>query len=389
MKRLLISITNRSSYNKVKTIVDNLPINIYPIFLLGGSVYLYKYGNVYGNIINDFGEVPIFKTNNMVDGESLSKMPKTVGLGTIEVSTILENIKPDAVLTVADRFETMSIALSASYMNIPLIHLQGGEISGTIDNKVRNAITQLADYHFPSTELSLRRIKGMRSDLVEGNNLFNFGCPSMDLLTKHKIVNEWYNVKKKSGKDHDDLLRKFNSFVINRTGNGDFIDFDKPYNIIILHQDTVNPFTEKEILDFCYCIDNNQKVIFWNNIDPGGDMISKAWRTFNFRTPTRFVRHINQDDFGSLLAQCSCIIGNSSTGIREASFMGKPSVTVGKRQHDRECGANIKRLECLEYKSMRSLIDLQCNRRNYYFPSGVYGDGNAGIKIAEKIGEII
>ncbi|KKL67712.1 hypothetical protein LCGC14_2132210 [marine sediment metagenome] len=188
MKTIIIAITNRSSYNKVKTVIEYLltkdDIQLY--IMLGGSVLLYKYGSV-GNLIGeDFPSVPILNISLAVEGDSLDKMSKTVGLGVIEISTIFSTVKPDFVVTVADRFETLATAIAASYANIPLIHLQGGETTGSIDNKVRNAITQLADYHFTATELSAYRVSLMKMNGF--TRVYPWGCPSMDLLNRYSLL---------------------------------------------------------------------------------------------------------------------------------------------------------------------------------------------------------
>ena len=86
---------------------------------------------------------------------------RSTGLGIIELSTAFEILRPDVVVTVADRFETMATAIAASYLNIPLAHVQGGEVSGNIDDSVRHAITKLAHLHYPSTEKSAERILKM------------------------------------------------------------------------------------------------------------------------------------------------------------------------------------------------------------------------------------
>ena len=124
------------------------------------------------------------KINYVIDGDDLTAQAKSTGLGIIELSSAFESLKPDAVVTVADRYETLSTAVAASYLNIPLIHIQGGEISGNIDEKVRHAITKLSDYHFPSTMKSKKRLIQMGEDR---NKIFNYGCPAMDVIKNLKI----------------------------------------------------------------------------------------------------------------------------------------------------------------------------------------------------------
>ena len=98
------------------------------------------------------------KINSVVDGGDLITMAKTTGLSLIELSTSFQNLKPDVVVTIADRYETIATAIAASYMNIPLAHVQGGEVTGSIDEKVRHSITKLSDVHFVSNDLAMKRL---------------------------------------------------------------------------------------------------------------------------------------------------------------------------------------------------------------------------------------
>ena len=127
----------------------------------------------------------------VVDGTSLESMTKTVGVLLIEISTIFSKMKPVGVLTVADRHETIATAIAARYMNISLIHTQGGEVTGSVDNSVRNAISMMADYHFPATSKSKSRLIKMG---IDKKKVFNFGCPSLDLISRMKFNRK--NLKK-------------------------------------------------------------------------------------------------------------------------------------------------------------------------------------------------
>ena len=368
-KKILIAITNRSSYNKVKTVIENLPGDVSPVLLLGHSLFLYRYGYAYSLIKSDWPSLPILRVSMAVDGDELSKMPKSVGMGTIELAVIMENEKPDMVITVADRYETLATAVAASYMNIPLAHIQGGEISGTIDDKVRNAITQLADFHFPATNDAADRIMQMKPK--DNQRIWNFGCPSMDILldSLHCGISE-----------------------LNSHGVGDPFDASKKYIIVMFHPDTKgDPLNESNIKVAMNALNTfkEQKVIFWNNIDPGGDVIAKAWRMSQhgfWLSPVRYIRHLDPSVFGALLARCSCIVGNSSAGIREATFLGVPSVTVGDRQEGRERGINVISMPFC-FDGLVKAIGVQL--KSAYLHSDLYGDGHAGKKIADKISECI
>jgi UDP-hydrolysing UDP-N-acetyl-D-glucosamine 2-epimerase len=128
-------------------------------------------------IENDGFEIAA-KVFNVLEGENLAAAAKTTGIGILELSSVFENIKPDIVVTIADRFETMATAIAASYMNIPLAHIQGGEVTGNIDEKVRHAITKLSDYHLVASQSAYDRVVKLGENKAF---VYNTGCPSIDL----------------------------------------------------------------------------------------------------------------------------------------------------------------------------------------------------------------
>ena len=180
IKKICVVVASRANYARAKYLMraishhPELDLQI----IVGASALIDRFGKVVDVIKND-GFVPLRTIDYLIEGETLVTQAKSTGLGIIELTSAFSDIKPTGVITIADRFETMSTAIAASYLNIPLIHLQGGEISGNIDDRVRNAITKLADYHFTATENSKRRVIDMGED---PETVFNFGCPSMDIL---------------------------------------------------------------------------------------------------------------------------------------------------------------------------------------------------------------
>jgi len=398
-KKLLIAVTNRSSYNKIKPIVRNLPSNVTPLFLLGGGVLLYRFGGIEHLIEKDFPDVDIHRVHLAVEGDDLGKMGKTVGLGIIEVSTLLDIVRPDAVLVCADRFETLAISVSASYKNIRLIHLQGGEDTGTIDDKVRNANTMLSDIHFPATYKAGDKLVKMLgwTNFDEGgkDRIFVFGCPSMDTLMTDQHVRVIRTQEREQGRVIDtdgnwEEIYNRSNVAINSKGTGAHIDTKNPFVIVMLHGDTTDPHFIRNMHNLTDALEMipQQKVIFWNNIDPKGDQIAKMWRGYSNSSlgDKRFVRHIEPEDFACLLLASDCIIGNSSTGIREASFLGVPSVNIGDRQHGREHGCNVTTVPFDKHEIYGAITRVAGKA---YTPSNLYGDGNAGWNIANRIAKCI
>ena len=186
--------------------------------IVAASTLLERFGKAV-DIIKADGFTPNHYLYYVIEGETLTTQAKSTGLGVVELSTAFENLKPDMVVTVADRFETMATAISATYMNIPLAHIQGGEISGNIDDRVRHAITKLADIHFPCTEESKERLIRMGED---PDFIFNYGCPAMDIL------------------HHEDLAIDNTTFNQRYGGVGYPIDWQKPYILMVQHPVTTS-----------------------------------------------------------------------------------------------------------------------------------------------------
>ena len=238
--KLTVFINSRANYGRIKSFLEQAKNkeSIELQIVVGASGLLSKYGKVLDLIRKDGFKVD-YELNFIIEGDKPINMAKSTGLGIIETSSALENLEPDAVLTIADRYETLATAVSASYMNIPIIHTQGGDQTGSIDESVRHAITKLSHIHFPASELSKKRIIAMGED---PNYVFNVGCPSIDLIKKTDL-----NYKK-------DMFNK--SF-----GIGDKIDFEKPYIVVLMHPVTTeyinNSFAIEELVKAIIKISNS------------------------------------------------------------------------------------------------------------------------------------
>ena len=180
MKRnICVVITARPSYSRVKSALNaikNHPdLNLQ--LIVSGSALLTRYGSAVDFMRSD-GFEPESEIYHIIEGESLLSSAKSTGLAVIEMASELNRLNPDAVITIADRYETLATAIAASYLNIPVVHIQGGEITGSIDEKVRHAVTKLSDLHFVSTKEAARRVLAMGENPA---SVFVTGCPSIDL----------------------------------------------------------------------------------------------------------------------------------------------------------------------------------------------------------------
>ncbi|MDP6585948.1 MAG: UDP-N-acetylglucosamine 2-epimerase, partial [Anaerolineales bacterium] len=182
MRKVCVFIGSRANYSSIKSVMrgikdhDDLELQV----VFGASAMLDRYGKV-EELIRIDGFSPDYTFHNIVEGENPTTMAKSTGLGILEMATVLDNLKPDFVVVVGDRFEMMSIAISAAYMNIRIAHTMGGEVTGTIDESIRHAITKFAHVHFPANADAKERIIRMGED--EGY-VFNVGCPRIDLVAE-------------------------------------------------------------------------------------------------------------------------------------------------------------------------------------------------------------
>ena len=366
-RKVCVVVTARPSYSRIKTALR--AIQTHPDLdlqlVVGASALLDRYGTAARQLERD--GFPIAARVYMVlEGENLTAMAKTTGLGLLELATVFDNLKPDVVVTIADRYETLATAVAASYMNIPVAHVQGGEITGSIDEKVRHAVTKLANLHFASTGLAADRLIRMGED---PSAVFVTGCPSIDLASE---------VLASPALDFDPFERY--------QGVGRPFDIAKGYVVVMQHPVTTEYGRARrdavETLQAVRSIDL-PALWFWPNVDAGSDGTSNAIRAFreNERPENiHFFKNMAPLDFLRLLVNSRCLIGNSSVGIRECSYLGVPVVNVGTRQSGRERGKNV--LDVGYDRAQITAAVAQQTSNGRYESDALYGDGRAGEKIA-------
>jgi len=373
MRKICVVITARPSYSRIKTALQaikehkNLKLQI----VLAGSALLDKYGNV-SKIIEVDGFEISEKIYNVIEGEFPTAMAKTTGIAITELATTFYNLKPDIVVTIADRFETIATSIAASYQNIPLAHVQGGEVTGNIDEKVRHANTKLADIHLVASEDAKQRVikMGENPDMV-----FNTGCPSID-LAREILDNPILDF---------DPIKKYG-------GVGANIDYKKGYIVVMQHPVTTEYENAKEqVFQTLKAINelNISTFWFWPNVDAGSDGTSKGIRTFREKynpQNIRFMKNMEPNDFLKLIYNSKVLVGNSSVGIREASFLGVPVVNIGNRQDGRSRGKNVIDVN-YDKEKIKKVIITQINHGKYK-REYIYGDGFAGEKIAKILSDI-
>lgn len=372
-KKICVVITARPSYSRIKTALlaikehPNLELQL----VIAGSALLGRYGNAIDFIENDGFEISE-KVFMVLEGENPTSMAKTTGLGVMELANVFYKLQPDGVITIADRFETIAASIAASYQNIPLIHVQGGEVTGNIDEKVRHANTKLADLHLVASEEAKERVIKMGE---APETVFNTGCPSIDLAKTIKEVPALdFNPLEKYG------------------GVGEQINWENGYLVVMQHPVTTEYESAKEdvlkTLDAILELDI-PTFWFWPNVDAGSDGTSNGIRAFReLKKPKNihFFKNMEPNDFLRLLVNSKCLIGNSSVGIRECSYLGVPVVNIGTRQNRRERGNNV--LDINYDKELIINAVHQQIKNNNIESSSIYGEGNSGKKIAEILSKV-
>lgn len=368
-RKICVVVANRANYSSIKSAMR--AIDAHPDLELqviaGASVLLDRYGSAIDLIRKD-GFAPDATFHMIIEGETPSTMAKSAGLGLLELPTLLEGLQPDIVLTVGDRFEIISIAVAAAFMNIPLAHTMGGEVTGTIDESVRHAVTKLAHIHFPANAESGERIIKMGEDPA---TVHVVGCPRIDLIQE---------TLEGSTELGEDIFATFK-------GVGDTFELDSDFLLVSQHPVTTEyGQARRQIEETLHALDELQKhtIMIWPNVDAGSEDIAKGIRTFREHNECKYLhmfKNLPIDVYVKLMSKCACVIGNSSSAIREGAYIGVPAVNVGTRQNARQRGRNV--IDVGHDKdeiagAVRRQID-----HGKYASENIYGDGKAGERIAD------
>jgi len=361
-------VTARPSYSRIKTALvamqrhDDVELQL----VVGASALLDRYGRT-SDVIEADGIDIASRVYMVLEGGSPTTMAKTTGIGVLELATVFGNLEPDLVVTVADRYETLATAVAASFMNIPLAHVQGGEVSGSIDEKVRHAVTKLADVHLVATERAAERVVGMGE---RPETVFVTGCPSIDIAAQ---------VRKSPSLGFDPIERY--------DGVGSAPDLSSGYIVVMQHPVTTEyEHAREHTLETLFAIGNLgvPTLWFWPNVDAGSDGTARAIRSFReteHPENIHFFKNMEPEDFLRVLLASQCLVGNSSVGIRECSYLGVPVVNIGRRQLGRERGLNV---VDVGYDRDEIMIATKSQIAHGHFHTNpLYGDGNAGEQIAE------
>lgn len=363
--RVAVIVTARASWSKLQTVCEALRANpeVDLQLVACASALLERYGKVV-DVIRGQGFEVVAECWSTFEGANLVTGARETGALLTELGSVLQRVRPDLVAVCADRHEVLGAAQAAAYQHFRLAHLQGGERSGSVDDRVRDAITQLADVHLVCTPEAARRVRSMR----EGAEVHVVGCPSIDLALRAQ--QEPPVTEQELG------------------GAGAFIHMDDPtFKFLVVLQHPVTTHAHEAYAEMATTLEacsGWQTIVLWPGQDAGAERASKAIREQQSRLRT--VRNLPPTRFLRLLTQASCLVGNSSAGIREASALGVPVVNIGDRQRGRERAANVVDVPH-DGDAIRAAIQQQISHGPYE-PSALYGDGTSGQQIAEVIAHV-
>jgi UDP-hydrolysing UDP-N-acetyl-D-glucosamine 2-epimerase len=367
VKKICVVIGSRANYSSIKSAmraIDSHP-DLQLQLVVGASALLDRYGTVLELIESD-GFEPDERVFMLIEGETPATMAKSTGLGLLELPTSFERLQPDVVITVGDRFETMATALAATYMNIPLAHTMGGEVSGNIDESIRHAVTKFAHVHFPACTDAAERLVKLGED---PETIHVVGCPRMDLVSEVLAQNG------------DNLSQIF------QDGVGGTFDLERPFVIVSQHPVTTEYGDgERQIALTLEAVQQLglPAIVLWPNADAGSEDIARGIRKFREHEDDarlHFFKNLPTYDYVKLMEKTAVLVGNSSSAIREGSFIGTPAVNIGSRQQGRQRGSNVVDVgydadEIAD--AMRAQVE-----HGRYEQEPIYGDGSAGERIAD------
>ncbi|KAJ8262534.1 hypothetical protein GJAV_G00167510 [Gymnothorax javanicus] len=343
--RVCVATCNRADYSKLAPIMFGLkaePENFDLKVVVLGSHLIDDYGNTLRMIEQDQFEISS-KLHTIVRGEDEGAMVESVGLAMVKLPDVMKRIKPDVLIVHGDRFDALAIATTAALMNIRILHVEGGEVSGTIDDSIRHAISKLAHYHACCTRSAEQHLIAMCEDHTR---ILLAGCPSYDRLLSYtsedsvKVIKHWL---------------------------GDGVK-ENEYIVALQHPKTL---------------------LLFPNIDAGSKDMIRVMRKKGIEQNPKFaaVKHVPFSQFIQLVSHAGCLIGNSSSGVREAGAFGTPVINLGSRQTGRETGENVLHVRDADthYKIYHAL-ELQFGKR--YPCSNIYGDGNSVSRILKFLRSI-
>ncbi|MBL8214277.1 MAG: UDP-N-acetylglucosamine 2-epimerase (hydrolyzing) [Bryobacterales bacterium] len=365
-RTVCVVLVDRANYGRLKPVMH--AIATHPDLELqciaAGTMVLERFGRPV-EIVRRDGFPVLSEVYMELEGSTPTSMAKSVGFGVVEFANEFQRLNPDLVLLIGDRYEALAAAIACAYMNRCLVHVQGGEISGSIDESARHAISRFAQFHFPATRRAAEYLLRMGE---APETILGVGCPGSDIART--------------------MDRNLESEMLNATGSGAFVDANGEFLLAIYHPTTTSyggaARQMRQLLEALRIL-ATPTILLWPNIDAGADHISKEIRIFRDQGADwlRTITNLAPEIYLQVLASTACAVGNSSSFVRDAGYFGTPVVLVGDRQDGRETDCHAVRCHAVA-GDIAACIAAQL-QHGRYSPSSLYGDGFVSGRIADQL----
>ncbi|MBF0385760.1 MAG: UDP-N-acetylglucosamine 2-epimerase (hydrolyzing) [Candidatus Omnitrophica bacterium] len=319
IRKVAVFTGSRSEYGILKPIMRAIkPDKSFSLQTIVSGMHLSaEFGNTLNAILKDGFEVSA-KINPINKKDNSLAMAEYLGDVVKSAVKALSRLSPDIVLILGDRVDALGVTIAAAYMNIPIAHIHGGDITGSgLDEPARHSISKFAQIHFAATKKSAERLIKMGE---ERKRIFIIGAPGLETIVNQETTNK------------EKLAKKFK------------IDLNDPIILLIQHPVTTNTKEAanqiKETLEAVKKFEC-QTIIVYPNADSGGRSMIKVIDRYKSYKFIRAFKSIEHNDYLGLMSIASCMVGNSSSGIIEAASFNLPVVNIGERQKGRERGNNV------------------------------------------------
>ena len=340
MKKILFITGSRGEYGYIKPIIKSIQKNNnFNFDVLTTNMHLL---DTFGNTINEFQKdnIPVkYKIYNTLDGYNKLTMIKSIALFLLQIPEILEDSKPDILLISGDRGEQFMAAIAGLHLDIPIAHIQAGELSGHIDGVVRHSITKLTTIHFCSNQDAYERVIKLGEN---PDNIFLVGAPQIDDMLDYHLLDQ--NIKIKYGFNKDKLLL----LLVYHSTQEEVINLKENISIIM---DTIF-----SLLDYK---NNNLEIltILPNSDDSNGEILNIYNNIKKNYNNIKFISSLPRIEYLSFLNICDVLVGNSSSGILEAATYKKPVINIGLRQNNRIFSKNVIQVKEYNFSKLKNAIE--------------------------------
>lgn len=368
MRKIAVLTGTRSEYGYLKPLMKKIERDkqLILIPIITGMHLLENFGNSYKIVKNDFPDAK--KVKMLLNNDNLEDMAFYLASGITNLTKFFVRNRPDILIILGDRSESLSAAISALYLNIPIAHINGGDVTGTtIDESIRHAITKFAHIHFVHTKANGKRVKKMGEN---PNRIFVVGALTVDTMKNTKL------------KSKDEIFKKYN--------------LNPNKKMILAVQHPLTTLKDKGISQFKVLFKvldklKIQTVLIYPNCDAGGRKMIELIEKNKNRDYLRAFVNLNHEDYLSLMKSCSIMVGNSSSGIIESPFFKIPVINIGSRQQGRDRSNNIIDVQPKEKCIMDAIDTIFYSKdfsRKLKTTKNKFGDGFAAEKIVKILKEI-